>query len=1183
MAKEGKAHGERRKRGDPRRRPDALLRRHQESVPAAPRPAAVRLHYRPSPHAAVRAPGAFWSAFLAGNGQRLLRGRKSQRSAGATVPPQVTDAAIPAAEPIDRDRARSALDPAAQPIAEVAAPASVQIDPTVPALLASPVEAGIEAGGESTAVEPVDEPDLGAPTTTEPVAGPITDPLGASAAEPPTDPIPALLAPPAATRPRRRRWRLAIVLLLTAALLTAAILAARHEMNESPLQARWLAGIGRHIAFAPAPGANPAMRYPGDGPYDRRLGYSQLPGYQQRLQGQGYAVTAQARSSAELVEAVDRGLFTPYREKSQAGLTVLDRQGRPLFFARYPERTYRRMEDVPPILVQSLLFTENRELLTPQAPTSNPAVEWDRLAWAVTARLGRVIAPDLDAPGGSTLATQIEKYRHSPGGRTDSASEKLRQMASASLRVYLDGEDTRPARRRIVVDYLNTVPLSAKPGYGEVNGLGDGLWAWYGRDFAEVNKLLAGSGHAPERALAFKQALSLIISQRRPSYYLGNPAARLEALTDSYLRILAAQGIIAPALRDAALAQRLVPGKPPAAAGNSFVSHKAGNAVRIDLAGRLGVDKLYELDRLDLVAHSTLDGKLQDAVTGVLRGLRDPATARAAGLVGPRLLERGDPAKVIYSFVLFERGRDFNRVRVQTDNYDQPLDINEGTKLDLGSTAKLRTLVSYLDAVAELHARWSSLPAAELAKAGGEEPDMISRWARDWLAHAPDRSLPAMLDGALERNYSASPGERFFTGGGMHTFENFKHEDDGRVMSVREALRNSVNLVFIRLMRDVVRYHMQQQTGSTAAMLADGRDPRRQAYLARFADREGLVFLQRYQDKYRGLKPDQLDAALVKSARRSPRAQATVFRTLYPTAGQDAMAAFLTKYGAPASAQQVARLYQEQEPGRFDLGDRGYLAGLHPLELWLAAYLKQHPQARWAELVQASAAERQAAYSWLFKPRQKRAQDSRIRQMLEADGFASLLKQWQKVGYPFDALVPSYATALGASADRPAALSELMGILLNDGLRLPSTRIERLHFAAATPYETDLSRQPAQPQRVLPVEVAKAAREALRAVVESGTASRLNGVFKDANGQPLAVGGKTGTGDHRYDTYGKGGVLLSSRVVSRSGTFVFYIGDRYFGTLTAHVRGPEAAGYSFTSALTTQILKVLAPALEIQG
>lgn len=49
--------------------------------------------------------------------------------------------------------------------------------------------------------------------------------------------------------------------------------------------------------------------------------------------------------------------------------------------------------------------------------------------------------------------------------------------------------------------------------------------------------------------------------------------------------------------------------------------------------------------------------------------------------------------------------------------------------------------------------------------------------------------------------------------------------------------------------------------------------------------------------------------------------------------------------------------------------------------------------------------------------------------------------------------------------------------------------------------------------------------------------------------------------------------------MSRSGAFVFYLGERYFGTVVAYVAGPEAARYKFTSALTTQVLKVLAPTL----
>jgi hypothetical protein len=77
----------------------------------------------------------------------------------------------------------------------------------------------------------------------------------------------------------------------------------------------------------------------------------------------------------------------------------------------------------------------------------------------------------------------------------------------------------------------------------------------------------------------------------------------------------------------------------------------------------------------------------------------------------------------------------------------------------------------------------------------------------------------------------------------------------------------------------------------------------------------------------------------------------------------------------------------------------------------------------------------------------------------------------------------------------------------------------------------------------------------------------------------MQVGGKTGTGHHRFDVFGKGGRLVSSRVVSRTGTLVFYIGDRYFGTMMAYVREPYAARYKFTSAMPAQLLKAMAPAL----
>ena len=50
--------------------------------------------------------------------------------------------------------------------------------------------------------------------------------------------------------------------------------------------------------------------------------------------------------------------------------------------------------------------------------------------------------------------------------------------------------------------------------------------------------------------------------------------------------------------------------------------------------------------------------------------------------------------------------------------------------------------------------------------------------------------------------------------------------------------------------------------------------------------------------------------------------------------------------------------------------------------------------------------------------------------------------------------------------------------------------------------------------------------------------------------------------------------------MGRAAAFAFFIKDRFFGVVTAHVPGDRASRYKFTSALPTQVLKVLAPALE---
>lgn len=961
------------------------------------------------------------------------------------------------------------------------------------------------------------------------------------------------------------------------------------ELKTSRLQSALWRDLASSARFSVDAGASDAIRFPHTGPYDERLGYNQLPSFIERLEPLGFAITRQARMSPRLIELQERKLFIPYREKNQAGLTVRDCRDAKLLYTRVPTRVYERFEEVPPLLASAMLFVEDRHLLDAQPPQRNPAIDPERFAKAALEQALRAVDPSQAATGGSTLATQIEKYRHSPHGRTASVGEKLRQMTSASLRAYQDGEDTLTRRRQIVVDYLDTVPLAARPGIGEVHGLGDGLWAWYGRDFGEVNRLLADhdeSAAPTEEALrrqaeAFKQALSLMIAQRRPSQYLLGDGMGLTRLTDSYLRLMAEAGVISPSLRDAALPLplRLQPELPPAPR-TDFVQRKAVSALRTHISTLLDVPRAYDLERLDLEAETSLDGEAQALVARILAGLRTPAAAKAAGLVGFHMLDPGaDPAPLVFSFTLFERGARANLLRIQADNFDQPFDVNEGVRLDLGSTAKLRTLVSYLELVAELHARWADLSAAELSALVVSPHDPLGAWARLYLLRAKDRGLAPMLEAAMERRYSASPSEAFFTGGGMHQFGNFERSLDGSSMTVREGFKHSVNLVFIRLMRDLVRHRMYGGESDAERMLNDPADPGRREMLARFVDREGSAYLVRFYRKYQRQTATGAEALLLRGVRPSAPRLASVLFTIEPEANEAQLDALLIRQmGRGAASQRALRALHNTYAG-LSLADRGYVARVHPLELWLVGYLRRRPGASLTEVLDASTRERQEVYAWLFKTRHKGAQDRRVRELLELDAFAQIHHSWQRLGYPFASLTPSYASAIGASGDRPAALAELMGIIVNDGVRQPTQRVDAFHFARDTPYETRLEPRNVRVERVLPVEVTATVRGALVDVVHGGTAGRLQGALKDANGRVIEIGGKTGTGDHRYERIGRGGRVISERKIDRSATFVFMIGDRYFGTIMAYVHEPYAARYRFTSALPTQLLKSLGPQL----
>ncbi|MBN3790833.1 transglycosylase domain-containing protein [Burkholderia sp. Ac-20353] len=979
------------------------------------------------------------------------------------------------------------------------------------------------------------------------------------------------------------KWSLVAVLLIAIAIVVRLV---QVEIETSRLQARYLSELTRDIGYTVESGASDHIRFPAEGPYDQRFGYAMIPSFQQRLLARGFVVSKQARDSERMLSLADHGLFLPYEEKDQTGLMLFDSTGAPLFATTFPQRVYRDFDAIPPVVTDSLLFIEDRYLLDPNQPNRNPAIDWGRFSRAIADQGLHLINRHQARPGGSTLATQIEKFRHSPDGRTATPPEKLRQIASASVLAYLNGPQTMPARREIVVHYLNSVPLAARPHIGEITGIGDGLAAWYGRDFNDVNRLLAApttAENVDEQGVAFREVLSLMIAQRAPSYFLNGGYPVLQRLTDSYLRLLANGGVISPALRDASLAAQIDRAKPPAAAHvQSFISRKAVTSARASLLSALGISDLYQLDQLDLQATSTLDNSVQQAVAERLADASTRAGAQAAGLYGFEMLApKDDPSHLTYSFTLYERRNGANVLRVQTDSVNEPFDVNRGGRINLGSTAKLRTLVTYLQIVSDLHARYGALSKAELARVKPDPMDGLTLWALDYLSHTQDRSLQSMLDAAVERKYSASP-DVFYTGGGAQVFSNFEKSDNHRILTLHQAFAHSVNLVFVRLMRDIVHYEMIQTSGPSSSWLDDPEQ--RKHYLQQFVDGESKVYVKRFYTRYAGKPADDALALMLKDVRKSPPKIATVLRSVAPhesLAWFDAQMRAQLK-GTPAATladDDLAALYAKYAIDRFNLNDRGYIASVHPLALWTLNYLRAHPDAKLDEVERASHDARFYTYSWLYKTRYHGTQDRRIRRMVEVRAYGAITKSWRALGYPFAEVTPSYAAAIGASGDQPDALAKLIGLIANGGDKAPTETITRLDFAKGTPYETRFVRAAAQPQPTLSPEIVNVAHRLLRDVVLTGTGKRLADGMTLPDGKTLEVYGKTGTGDQRFNVYARGARLIESRKVNRSGTFVFVLGDRFFGVLTATAHEPYAARYDFTSAMAVQLLKSMAPAL----
>lgn len=960
------------------------------------------------------------------------------------------------------------------------------------------------------------------------------------------------------------------------------------EAHTSYVQSRVFPSIARGERFTKTKQADEKTAPPAAGPYDERLGYTKTLDFHQRLTQAGYQSNpVEVKWNEHDIMGIK--LYPIYNRKATAGLEILDDQDTSLYNANFPRQAYQSFDDIPPIVVNSLLFVENRELNHGHTEFWNPAIDWGRFVYAIMGwGMKKVHLGGGASAGGSTLATQIEKFQHSPEGITGSPVEKLRQMLTASVRAYEDGSSTVESRRDIVLEYLNAMPLSAYPGIGEINGFSDGMNAWFGADMKQVNNLLKKDQNdltedeLKQAGKIYRQSLSLIMAVKKPSAYLLKDRQELQDRIDKFLPLLVENGILTPRMKDAVLAAkpefadpatRVKPAKNP--------TRKSVTSLQTDLMKALQVGGIYELSRLDLTARTTVDAQADEAVTRTLRSLANPDVAQANGLTGFQLLRPEQAPDVIYSFTLYEKLPDgTNVLRVQTDNFDGPLNLNEGTKLELGSTAKLRTLVSYLEAFSDLHKKYADQDPETLRAIQVNPNDNITRWALDYLADpATDKSLNAMLEASLERKYSGSPYEGFFTGGGLHYFENFDRIEDHQNYNVKDAFHHSVNLSFIRMMRDLVSYSITNKMNIAPDIYDNPDSPQRAEYLKKFADTEGTSYLWRYWVQQRGKSADEIDAILADDTKRTPHQLAVVYRTIHPQEPIEKMAEYIRRECANCGDNvDFEKMYNAYAPGKFDLNDLGYLAKVHPLALWLGAYRIENPQATWNDAVKASADERITTYEWLLESNKFRAQNIRIRTVLEKEAFTHIHATWKALGFPFDKMVASYASSIGSSGDTPAALAELSGIIQNDGLKTQKIKFSDIEFGANTPYYRSFKPKADNPQRVLPAELTRLVRREMQGVVEQGTARRANQSVKLSDGRILPVGGKTGTGDQSF--------AINPGSKTRTATFVYAIDDRFYGCVTAFVRGAEDMSeadfkkYKFTSAIAAQTFKVVIPQIR---
>ena len=205
-------------------------------------------------------------------------------------------------------------------------------------------------------------------------------------------------------------------------------------------------------------------------------------------------------------------------------------------------------------------------------------------------------------------------------------------------------------------------------------------------------------------------------------------------------------------------------------------------------------------------------------------------------------------------------------------------------------------------------------------------------------------------------------------------------------MTVREAFKHSVNLVFIRLMRDVVHHHMSARRRMPAPSWTTTDRARREECSRALPTRKGSAVHHALLSQVPGqVAPSEAQELLLRGVRPTGATLASVFCSARARSGADALAQFSrgSCRGAGSPSRRCTRSTTARP--RPLIACRPRLCRRRASARAVAGRLPARvtPAPRLTEVLAASRDERQEVYAWLFKTRHKGAQDVRIRNLIE--------------------------------------------------------------------------------------------------------------------------------------------------------------------------------------------------------